>query len=232
MTTTAPTKRRSRGKPVPEMLAGVSDALTLVGVVAASVALFLHGWVHVTVMFAARNSSGLLQRLGAEVDRQIATIGEQEVNAAISPTLWLYKSHAFQALFALLLLIAAAVLVVPSLPPRWNVRVRAGALLMSLASAIVVAVAFARIQGRIAALPERITAAMQSNVAIRQSLALTNGAPQISGGPGWPMIVVAAGVLLALIGTLAGLIVTLKPPQRRYGKNHRESKAEPSGHGQ
>jgi len=212
MATTAPARRRSRSKPVSERIAIASDALALVGVVAASAALFLHGWVHVDVMFAARNPSGigLLQRLGAEVDKQIAAIGEQEVNAAISPTLWLNQNHAFQALFALLLLVAIGVLIAPTMPRRGGALARAGACLMSTAATVVVAVAFVRIHDRIAALPERITAAMEGNATIRQSLALTNGAPRISGGPGWPMIVVAVGVLLALLGTLAGLIVALR----------------------
>lgn len=216
MATTAPAKRRSRVTPVPERIAGVSDALVLVGVAAAIAALFLHGWVHVEVTFAARNSSGLLQRLGSEVDKQIAAIGEQEVHAAISPTLWLYPSHAFQALFALLLLVATAVLLAPSLPPRLRVPARSGACLVSIAAAIIVAVAFVRIHDRIAALPQRIADAMQGNVMIRQSLALTNGAPRVSGGPGWPVILVAVGVLLALVGTLAGLIVALPTRRARH----------------
>jgi hypothetical protein len=214
MATTAPAKRRPRSTRRAERIMITSDALTLAGVAAASAALFLRGWVHVNVLFAPRNPSGtgLLQRLGAEVDKQIAAIGEQEVNATISPTLWRYQSHAFQALFALLLLVAAGVLLARLMPRRGAALTRVGACLMSAAAAIVVAAAFVRIHDRIAALPERITAAMESNAMIRQSLALTTGTPQISGGPGWPMIVVAAGALLALIGALVSLIVALRRP--------------------
>lgn len=193
------------------LVRAAGDALALVGVVAGCVSLFLHGWVHVTVALAPRGPGGtLVQRLGGEADTQITAIAAREVNAAIAPTLWQYPSHGFQVLFALLLIAAAGIVLGPMTPPRWRTAARLGAVVASAASAILVAVAFARIGARIGDLSERIAAAMQGNALVRQSLAATGSTPRVSGGPGWPMIVVALGVALALLGAAAGLIVTLR----------------------
>lgn len=204
-------KQQVRGRSSATLAARVGDALAVLGVVAGCVPLFLHGWVHIAVRFAPRSAGGgLLSRLGTEADKQIAAIAAREVDAAVSPTLWQYPSHVYQALFVLLLLVAAVIFLAPSFPPRWRVAARAGACLSSGVAIVLVAVAFARINARIATLPARITEAMQGNALVRQSLAMTDSTPQVSGGPGWPMIVVAVGVALALLGTLARLILALR----------------------
>lgn len=211
MATTTFEKQRARGRSAIRVNA-VWDTLALIGVVAGSVPLFVHGWVRVTVRLAPRNpaGSGLLRRVGAEVDKQIAAITAREVDAVASPTLWQYPNHAFQALFALLLLAAAAALVAPALSPGGRIVARVCACLSSAAAATIVAVTLARVNARIATLPARITEAMQSNPLVRQSLATTDSTPHVSGGPGWPVVVVAIGVALALLGTLAGLIAALR----------------------
>lgn len=211
MTLTVPREgeqRRLRGM----TCTGICDALVLIGVVAGGAPLFLHRWVHVAVTFVPRGASGgVLQRLGTDLDKQVAAVAEGEVNATISPTMWGYAGHRFQAVFALLLLIATNILLAPVIAPRFRTIARGVACAASIGAALVVGVAFLRIQERIATLPGRIIAAMERNVALRQSLNLT-GAPQVSGGPGWPMIAAALGVALALIGTLAGLILALRVP--------------------
>ncbi len=191
---------------------GVCDALALIGVIAGVVPLFLHQWVHVAVTFVPRGASGgVLQRLGTDLDKQVAAVAEGEVNATISPTMWRYAGHHFQAVFALLLLVATIVLLAPVIAPRARAIARGVTCAASIGAALVVGVAFLRIQDRIATLPERIMAAMERNVALRQSLNLT-GAPQVSGGPGWPIIATALGVAFALIGTLTGFIIALRAP--------------------
>lgn len=210
---------RRRGGSAPARFAVVCDALALIGVVAGSVPLFMHGWVHVTVLLTPGNSSGsgLRQRLGAEVDKQIAAIVAHEIAAAIAPTLWRYPGHAFQALFALLLLIGAVTLAAPALPRRGRIVARAGASLGIAAAAAIVAAAFLRIDARIAGLPARIADAMQRNALVRQSFAATGSTPHVSGGLGWPLIVVAVGVGLASIGALAGLILAFRSGGRNEG---------------
>jgi hypothetical protein len=195
-------------------IGAASRALTLVGVAVSIAPLFLHGWVHVAVQFAPRTPSanGVLSRVGAEVDAQVAAIVAREVATAISPTLWQYPGHVFQALIALLLLAATAALIAPVLSPRPSMIAQCGAFLSSIAAAVLVVIAFFRIDARIAALPAQITEAMQGNALVKQALAATDSTPHVSGGPGWPLIVVTAGVALALLGTLAGLILALRRP--------------------
>jgi hypothetical protein len=211
MAIVASLEHHARHGSVTRQIGAASDALALIGVAAGSLPLFLHGWVHVDVRFAPRtpSGSGVLSRLGTEVDTQVATIAAHEVNATIAPTLWQYPSHLFQALFALLLLVAAATLVARALPRR-RILARECACLGSVAAALLVAVAFIRINARIAALPLRITEAMQGNALVKQALTTTESMPQVSGGPGWPLIIVAVGVALALIGTLIGLLFALR----------------------
>jgi hypothetical protein len=107
MAIVASLEHHARHGSVTRQIGAASDALALIGVAAGSLPLFLHGWVHVDVRFAPRtpSGSGVLSRLGTEVDTQVATIAAHEVNATIAPTLWQYPSHLFQALFALLLLV-------------------------------------------------------------------------------------------------------------------------------
>lgn len=204
------TRRRSMARPI----AAAYGVLTLIGVAVGIVPLFLHGWVHVAVQFAPPipSDSGILSRVGAEVDAQVAAISAREVAAATAPTLWQYPGHVFQALVALLLLAAIATLVAPALSARSHILAQCGALLSSIAAAVLVIVAFFRIDARIAALPAQITEAMQSNGLVKQAFATTESTPHVSGGPGWPLIVVTVGVALALIGTLVGLILTLRRP--------------------
>jgi hypothetical protein len=211
MAIVASLERHARHGSVTRQIGAACDALALIGVAAGSLPLFLHGWVHVAVRFTSRtpSGSGVFGRLGADVDTQIAAIAAHEVNAAIAPTLWQYPGHLFQALFALLLLVAAATLVARALPRR-RILARGCACLVSAASALLVAVAFIRINARIAALPLRITEAMQGNALVKQALTTTESMPQVSGGPGWPLIIVAVGVALALIGTLIGLLFALR----------------------
>jgi hypothetical protein len=211
MAIVASLEHHARHGSVTRQIGAACDALALIGVAAGSLPLFLHGWVHVAVRFTSRtpSGSGVFGRLGADVDTQIAAIAAHEVNAAIAPTLWQYPGHLFQALFALLLLVAAATLVARALPRR-RILARGCACLVSAASALLVAVAFIRINARIAALPMRISEAMQGNALAKQALAATERMPQISGGPGWPLIIVAVGVALALIGTLIGLLFALR----------------------
>lgn len=215
---------------------GVCNALALIGVIAGVVPLFLHRWVHVAVTFVPRGASGgVLQRLGTDLDKQVAAVTEGEVNATISPTMWGYAGHHFQAVFALLLLVTTIALLAPVIAPRFRTIARGVACAASIGAALVVGVAFLRIQDRIATLPERIMAAMERNVALRQSLNLI-GAPQVSGGPGWPMIAAALGVALTLIGTLAGLIIALRAlatfailphdPQRATGDTKEDADGE------
>lgn len=154
----------------------------------------------------------MLSRLGADVDSQVAAIAAREVAAATSPTLWQYPSHLFQALFALLILVAVGVLVAPALSQPQRIVMRGGAFLASVIAAVLVGVAFFRVNARIDALPGRITEAMQGNALVKQALAATASTPQVSGGPGWPLIVVAVGVALALIGTTLSLVLALRPP--------------------
>jgi hypothetical protein len=213
METTASLEQATRGGSRATFIDAACDALALIGVIVGSVPLFLHGWVHVDVRFAPRTpAGGVLSRLGADVDTQIAAIVAHEVNATISPTLWQYPSHLFQALFALLLVVTAATLAAPALPRRSRTLARGVASLSSVAASVLVAVALVHINTRIAALPARITEATQSNALVKQALAATESAPHISGGPGWPVIVVAVGVALALLGTLVGLILALRRP--------------------
>jgi hypothetical protein len=207
---TASLEQGTRGGSRAPISGAAGDALAMLGAVAGSVPLFLHGWVHIDVLFAPHNpGSGLLRRLGTEVDKQITAITAHEVSVTVVPTLWQYPNHVFQALFALLLLVAAATLVARALPRR-RILARGCACLVSAASALLVAVAFIRINARIAALPLRINEAMQGNALVKQALAATERMPQISGGPGWPLIIVAVGVALALIGTLIGLLFALR----------------------
>ncbi|HEY7907307.1 MAG TPA: hypothetical protein VIC60_00475 [Thermomicrobiales bacterium] len=214
MATVASLEHHARRGSVTRVIGTAGNALVLIGVALGSVPLFLHGWVHVDVRFAPRtpSSSGVLSRLGAEVDTQVAAIAAHEVNATISPTLWQYPGHLFQALFGLLLLVAAATLVARALPLRRRILARGCACLGSVTAALIVAVAVVRINARIAALPARITEAMQGNALVKQALATTESTPQVSGGPGWPLIIIAVGVALALIGTVVGLILALRHP--------------------
>jgi hypothetical protein len=212
MAIVASLEHQARHGSVPKVIGAACDTLALIGVAAGSLPLFLHGWVDVAVRFASRtpSGSGVFGRLGADVDTQIAAIAAHEVNATIAPTLWQYPSHLFQALFALLLLVAAATLVARTLPLRRRILARGCACLGSVAAALLVAVAVVRINARIAALPLRINEAMQGNALAKQALAATESTPQVSGGPGWPLIIVAVGVALALIGTLIGLLFALR----------------------
>jgi hypothetical protein len=214
MATVASLEHHARHGSAPRVIGTAGNALVLIGVAAGGVPLFLHGWVHVAVRFAPRtpSGSGVLSRLGAEVDTQVTTIAAHEVNATIAPTLWQYPGHLFQALFALLLLVAAATLVARALPLRRRILARGCACLGSVAAAVLVGVAFMRIYARIATLPARISEAMQGNALVTQALAATESTPQVSGGPGWPLIIVAVGVALALIGTLIGLLLALRRP--------------------
>lgn len=217
MATTTCAKRRTPGRSTAEMLAAASHALTLVGVVAGSVPLFVRGWVHVTVRFAplAGAPGGLLRRLGADVDAQIAAIAAREVNAAIAPTLWQYPGHAFRVLFALLLFVGATSIAAPPLTRRGRIIARAGACAGGIVAAVIVVVAFMRVNARIAALPARIADAMQGNALVRQTLVAAARTPQVSGGPGWPLVVVAVGVGFATIGALVGLILTVRRSDRK-----------------
>ncbi len=146
------------------------------------------------------------------MDAQIAAITAREVNAAISPTLWQYPSHLFQGLFALLLLVAAATLLAPALPVRWRTLARATACLSSSLAVSIVAVAVMHINARIDALPARIADAMRGNALVAQALAAMGSTPAVSGGPGWPVTIVAVGAALALLGACVGLILALHPP--------------------
>jgi hypothetical protein len=204
--------RPAQSRPTSGPVAATCDVLTVLAATLAAVPLFLHRWVHVAVQFAARNPSraGVLQRVSGEVDKQITAIADGEVHAAIAPTMWQDRSHIFQILFALLLLIAALVVCAPIIPARWRIRARGVACLIAVASAFVIAIAVLRITARIDALPERITAAIGRNVVLKQSLALTDTAPRVSGGPGWPVALTSAGVALVLLGTLAAFIVALR----------------------
>jgi hypothetical protein len=208
---TASLEQGTRGGSRAPISGAAGDALAVLGAVAGSVPLFLHGWVHIDVLFAPHNpGSGLLRRLGTEVDKQITAITAHEVSVTVAPTLWQYPNHVFQALFALLLLVAAVTFLAPALPPRWRIFARGCACLSSVAAVILVAVAFTRINGRIAALPARISEAIQGNALVTQTLAATDSTPRVSGGPGWPVIVVAVGVGLALLGTLVSLTLALR----------------------
>jgi hypothetical protein len=206
--------QRARRRSTVRLIRVGCDALALIGVAMGSVPLFLHGWVHVDVRFVPRapSGSGVLSRLGADVDAQVAAIAAREVAAATSPTLWQYPSHLFQALFALLVLVAIGILIAPILSQQRRVIVRGCALLSSGAAAVLVGVAFFRVSARLDSLPARITEAMQSNALVKQALAAMESTPQVSGGPGWPLIIVAVGVALALIGTVVGLILALRRP--------------------
>src|SRR4051812_30834131 len=82
----------------------VVDILALIGIIVASVSLFLKGWVSVKVTFASRGGSGsqILQGFGLDIDKELSRISEGEIVKTISPTMWQYKNHIFQIFFGLL----------------------------------------------------------------------------------------------------------------------------------
>jgi hypothetical protein len=206
-------EQNTRRKPTATLIGPACNVLALIGVAASSVSLFLHDWVRVDVQFAPHmpSDSGVLNRLGTDMDRQVSAIAAREVAVATAPTLWQYPNHLFQALFALLLLVAVAIVAASALSRR-RVILRGFAFLSSVAAALLVGVTLIRITARIAALPAQIAEAMQRNTLVKQALAATASTPQVSGGPGWPLIVVAVGVSLALLGTFVGLLLALRHP--------------------
>ena len=60
----------------------MSDIVALLGVALGVVPIFLHGWVHVMVMFAhPPETGGILNRVGAEVDKQLTFYQARELPA-------------------------------------------------------------------------------------------------------------------------------------------------------
>ncbi len=187
----------------------------LIATVAACVPLFLHHWVHVDVEFISRNPTGsaISQRLGGELDKQIAAIAEREVNTTIAPTMWHYQGHIFQIVFALLLLVVALTLLARLIPAPWHLLAHGVACLSAVAAAIIVALSTLRITARIDALPARITDAIAQNALLKQAIARTNTTPQITGGPRWPFVVTAIGVGLTVLSAVTILILALRRPE-------------------
>ncbi|GEM_PF-5472361 len=192
-----------------------ASVLAGIGVAIGAVSLFLHGWVHANVTFVSQGPSGarVLRPLGVDVDKQLAAIADQQVRAIISPTMWQYKGHSFQFVFALL--VSVLVLLFVASFPRARVAAHAVALVASVGAATVILIAFVRVYDGLVALPDNVLGAIQGNAVLRQSFSVTTGKPVVDGGPGWPIFAAGIGVALAVLGTFLGLLFAVAHPSHR-----------------
>jgi len=208
----APTEEYPRRPARPSKARIAADVVALIGVVVGSAALFLHGWINAKLMFAARGTSGaqILQQFGVNVDQEISRIADREISATISPTMWQYKSHAFQILFVLL--VATGVLLLIALvAPRVSVPMHVLALLTSAGAAVVMVVALTHLRSQTDTLPSRVARAIAVSPVTNRVLAATTGQPILDTKAGTPIYLAIAGLALALLGTLFALIVAARP---------------------
>ncbi len=202
-----PTEEYPRRPVRPSKARIVADTLALIGVVVGSAALFLHGWINAKLMFAARGPSGaqILQQFGINVDQEISRIADREISAMISPTMWQYKSHAFQLLFALLVA-TGVLLLIGLIAPRVSIPMHVLALLTSVGAVVVMIVALTRLRSQTDTLPSRVGQAIAANPVTNRVLAATTGQPILDAKAGAPIYLAIAGLALALLGTLCALI--------------------------
>lgn len=204
-----------------------ADIVALIGIVVGSVALFIQGWVHAKIIFMSRGPTGaqILQPFGVDIDRELSQIADRQINATISPTMWQYKSHAFQYLFALLV-VTGVLLLLGLLAPRLRVAVHTLALLVSVGAVIVTVVALVRVRDRTDSLPAQVAQAIVNSPAANRVFAATTGKPVLDAKPGWPLYAAVIGVALTLLGCLFALIfaavrssraaAALRPPPPVY----------------
>ena len=194
----------------------VADILAIIGVVVGSVSLFLHGWVNANLMFLSSGRSGaqVLQQFGVDVDRELSRIADREIRSTISPTMWQYKGHAFQVLFALLVL-TGVLLLVGLIAPRVRIPAHVAALLASAGAVGTMVFALVHLRDRTDTLPARVAQAVVTSPIANRIFALTTGKPQLDAKPGWPLYAAVAGVALALLGSLFALIFAAARSSRR-----------------
>lgn len=192
-----------------------ADIIALIGVVVGSVPLFLHGWVNAKVTFLASGPSGaqILQQLGLNVNQELSRIADREIATTIAPTMWQHPGHAFQILFALLV-VTGVVLLIALIAPRARIPLHAVALLTSVGAVVVMIVALLRLRERTDTLPARVAQAVLNSPITNRALALTTGKPQLDAKAGWPIYAMAAGVALTLLGALIALIAASRRPAR------------------
>lgn len=193
-----------------------ADILAIIGVVVGSVSLFVHGWVNAKVMFLTSGRSGaqILQQFGVDVDQELSRIADREIRSTISPTMWQYNGHAFQILFALLVL-TGVLLLVGLIAPRVRIPAHVAALLASAGAVGSMAFALVHLRDRTDSLPARVAQAVVTSPIANRIFALTTGKPELDAKPGWPLYAAVAGVALALLGSLFALIFAAARSSRR-----------------
>ncbi len=199
---------RSRARPGGALIA--ADLFALLGVLLVGVSLFLHGWIHARIVFASpgQAASRILQVVGVDVNQELTRIADREIASALPPTLWQYGGHAFQGSFALF--VVAAMLLVAALAfPRVRVAAQAGALLACVGAIGVIVAALLNMHQRSDSLPQRIAQAALNSPIANRAFNLTTGKPELVVGIGWPLYAAAAGVALALLGVLLGLVFAI-----------------------
>jgi hypothetical protein len=212
----APAEENPRSRVRTSSALVVADIIALIGVVIGSVPLFLHGWVNAKVTFPASGPSGgqILQQFGVDVNQELSRIADREIATTISPTMWQHPGHAFQLLFALLV-VTGVLLLIALIAPRVRIPLHAVALLTSVGAVIVMIVALLRLRERTDTLPARVAQAVLNSPITNRALALTTGKPQLDAKAGWPIYAVAVGVALTLLGALFALIAA----SRRSARN-------------
>ena len=192
-----------------------ADIIALIGVVVGSVSLFLHGWVNAKVTFLASGPSGaqILQQLGLNVNQELSRIADREIATTIAPTMWQHAGHAFQILFALLVL-TGVLLLIALIAPRVRIPLHAVALLTSAGAVVVMIIALLRLRERTDSLPARVAQAVLSSPITNRALALTTGKPQLDAKAGWPIYAMAVGVAITLLGALFALIAASRRSSR------------------
>lgn len=185
-----------------------ADIVALIGVVVGSVPLFLHGWVNAKLTFLTSGTAGsqILQQFGVDVNQELSRIADREIQSTIEPTMWQHKGHAFQYLFALLVL-TGVLLLIALIAPRARIPLHIIALFTSVGAVVVMIVALLRLRDRMDTLPARVAQAVLNSPITNRVLALTTGKPQLDAKPGWPIYAAAAGVALTLLGALCALII-------------------------
>lgn len=186
----------------------VADIIALIGVVVGSVPLFLHGWVNAKLMFLTTGTAGaqILQQFGVDVNQELSRIADREIQSTIEPTMWQHKGHAFQYLFALLV-VTGVLLLIAIIAPRVRIPLHIAALLTSIGAVVVMIVALLHLRDRMDTLPARVAQAVLNSPTANRAFALTTGKPQVDAKPGWPIYATALGVALVLLGALCALII-------------------------
>lgn len=184
-----------------------ADIIALIGIVVGCVSLFLHGWVNAKLTFLPTGRSGaqILQQFGVDVNQELSRIANNQINSTISPTMWQYKGHAFQLLFALLVL-TGVLLLVGLAVPRARTPLHVAALLASAGAVGAMVIALLHLRDQTDSLPTRVAQAVVTSPIANRIFALTTGKPALDAKPGWPLYAMIAGVALALLGALLALI--------------------------